>query len=469
MLLGALQENLLVLLCFDKERAPIIRNTIEVNLFGGQYRQIVVRVYDYIDKYKKPPGDHLADILDDKLHAENKREADLYKDVVSSIYEAQPGINAEYVMTQLGVFGRRQALRTIAVDLAKALQRDTEASLEEADVLIRKAQNSPLNLFDPGLRLGDKTRSLNFLDIAQSSFPTGIAELDRRGFGPTRKELFLAIANTKGGKTWFLIHLAKIALMHRLKVCHVTLEMSEDRAAQRYFQALFSISKRKERFQTTRFKRDSLDRITALESVELRPALSLDDDNIRGKLERRVEKWGNRMLNNIVIKQFPTGTLTINQLTAYLDNLELQEHFVPDLLLIDYPDLMRLDKANLRLSIDELYKDLRGVGVARNLAVAAVSQSHRGAARAKTVEADNVAEAYSKIAHADVAITISQTKAEEQLGLARLFVAAGRNDKDRLTLAISQNFGTGQFIVDSAPLRGNYWNLLPKPEDAEDE
>lgn len=466
-MLGVLQENLLVLLSFDEQRSPIVRNTIEIGLYGGQYKIIAARIYDYIDRFKKPPKAHLADILDDKINSENQREADLYKDVISSIHDAHTGINAEYVMSQLETFIRRQSLRTIAIDLSKALQRDTEQSLDEADQLIRKATNQSLSLFDPGTRLGDISRSLNFLDASQVSFPTGIEELDKRGFGPTRKELWLLIANTKGGKTWALIHLAKMALVHRLKTLHITLEMSEDRAAQRYFQALFAISKRKELLNTTKIQVDDLGRISGLEPSTVKPPLSLDDPAIRAKLTKRIAKA--RGLNNIIVKQFPTGSLTMAQLRAYMDNLEATEKFVPDLLVLDYPDLMKLDKANYRLSLDEIYKEVRGIGVERNIAVAAVSQSHRGAAKAKLVGADNVAEAYSKIAHADTVITVSQTPAENEIGLARLHVAAGRNDSDKITIVISQNLGAGQFVVDSVLMRGNYFGLLPKGENDDEE
>lgn len=465
MLLGPLQENLITLLAFDDTKAPVIRNTIELSLYGGQYRAIAAACYDYIDRYKKPPKEHIADILNDKLNSNNKSEADLYNDIVNSIYDAHKTINSEYVMSQLGTFTRRQALRAVAVDLTKALNRDTDASLDEAETLIRKAQTRSLDLFDPGTRLSDKSKSMEFLDEQNESFPTGIAELDRRGFGPTRKEMWLLVANTKGGKTWALIHLAKMALVHHLKVLHITLEMSERRAAQRYFQALFSISKRKEKFKTTSFEKDELGRISGFKEMVLTPAMSLDDPRAWSKLAKRVDKWSERMLKNIYIKQFPTGQLTINQLIAYMDNLEQTERFVPDLLVIDYPDLMKQDAHNYRISLDETYKGIRGIAVARNIAVAAVSQSHRDAAGAKRVDVKNVSEHYGKIFHADTNITMSQTEAEKQLGLARLYVGAGRNDADGLTIVIAQNYGTGNFVVDSVVMRGNYFGLLPSEEE----
>ncbi len=466
MLLGALTENLLTLLAFDDDRASLIRNSVDVDLFGGPYKVIAARMYDYVDRYKKAPRDHLPDILADKLDGE-KREAELYTDIITSMHAAQQTINVEYVMGQLSNFVRRQSLRSVAVDLAKALQRDTEDSLEEADNIIRQVQVNNLTMFDPGLRLSDSANSLGFLEFKNEAFSTGIAELDKRGFGPTRKELWLAVANTKGGKTWLLMHLAKIAAVHRLRVCHISLEMSQQRAAQRYYQAFFAISKRPEQFRVTKVIKDNLGRITDLETVPIKASMTLEDRNIRDKLERKIAK-GHRVLHNIIVKEFPTGTLTVHQLLAYLDNLENTERFTPDLLVVDYPDLMRLSRDEYRLALDQAYKDLRGIAVSRNLALAVVSQSHRQAAGAKLVRADNVAEAYSKTQHADTVVTISQTQHEAALGLARLHVAAGRNDKDKITVVITQSFDTGQFVVDSTLMKGNYFGNIPQAAGEEE-
>jgi hypothetical protein len=64
-----------------------------------------------------------------------------------------------------------------------------------------------------------------------------------------------------------------------------------------------------------------------------------------------------------------------------------------------------------------------------------------------------------------VVLTYSQTPAENKLGLARLHVAAGRNDRDKFTIVISQAYNTGQFVVDSSLMRGTYWQNLPAGEE----
>lgn len=468
--LSTLQENLIVLLTYSDTHCVTIRNVIDSAFWGGPYRLIAARLYEYIDRYKKAPKDHIADLLADKLD-EKSKEVSLYEDILFGIRDQRENVNADYIMgQQLENFIKRQSLRTVAIDLGKALQRDTDESLEEADKLIRKAQTQVVSVFDAGLRLSNNDRVLDFLDNQVSAFPTGIPELDKRGFGPTRKELWLYIAAAKRGKTWALIQLAKMAVLHRLRVCHITLEMSEDRCAQRYMQAFFAMAKRKEKQIVQKFDRDALGRLVTIDEKEVIPKMAINDPDIKKKLSRKIKQFGPRLLDNIIVKQFPTGALTVSQLEAYLDNLENVERFVPDLLIVDYPDLMRLDRDNYRLAIDETYKDLRGLAVARNTALAIVSQTHRQAARSKHVNSDNVAEAYSKIAHADCIITYNQTDAERKMGLARLFVSGGRNDEDQITIVISQNYAMGTFVVDSVLMNGsNYWQNLPKGDRDGDE
>ena len=468
MLLGHLQENLITLLTFDDKRALTIRSLVEINLWGGHYKLICIRIYDYIDQFKKAPKDHLPDLLMDKLDGENKREAELYIETIEAIGQLREGINSEYVMSQLETYIKRQSYRSIGIEFAKLLQKDTDESLEEAEALLAKANVKTLSVFDPGIRLSDP-RALDFLDIQDSCLPTGIPELDKRGFGPTRKELWHYISDTKKGKSMMLVQLGKMASIHKFKVCHISLEMSKERCAQRYYSSFFGMSKRKQTFINTKFQKDKLGRVTGFEETRVVPSLSLDDPNIRAKLERRIAKAAPRTLNNIIVKDFPTGYLTMRQLETYLDNLEQTEQFTPDLLIIDYPRLMKLDPANLRLELDQAFNEIRGIAVKRNLAAAVVSQSNREGSKAKQLGADKVGEAYSTVANSDTNITYTQSPQEKKLNLARLFVAAGRNDEDRITIILSQQYGHGAFVLDSCLMIGQYFENLPKDGFGEDD
>lgn len=466
---GSLQENLITMLVYNETYASLIRNSVAIGLWSVPYRIAAARCYEYIDSFKVPPKDHIADLLEDKI-IKDDGEAAIFRTLLLNMRNASSdGINADYVLKRLDIFIRRQSWRTVSVDLTKALQRDTEESLEEADRLITNAKRAQLQLFDPGTRLSDKAKALKFLDFSHDSFPTGIAELDKRNFGPTRKELWMGIGDAKSGKTQLLIHLAKIAIINRLRVAHITLEMSEAKVSQRYFQTLFSVAKRREVGEVTRIKKDADGNILEFGSVKLTPRHSLQDPDIRQRLEKYIDKWGIRQLDRLFVKEFTTGKLTVSELNAYLDSLEATKRFTPDMIIVDYPDLMKTDPSNYRLSIDQIYKDLRGMAVDRNLAMVVVSQSNRGGAKKKVLGSENIAEAYSKVQHADLAITLSATSSEKKLGLARLYVTNARNDEGNLTIVISQNYRTSTFAVDAAVMPSTYWGLLGEEEDTSDE
>ncbi len=120
--LSALQENFITLLAYDDKHCQTVRNLIEPEFWGGPFQPIAPRLYEYIDRYKKAPKDHIADLMSDKLENKNKREANLYEDILLSIRNQSDSLNAEYVMSQLENFVKRQALRTMAIDLDKHLQ-----------------------------------------------------------------------------------------------------------------------------------------------------------------------------------------------------------------------------------------------------------------------------------------------------------------------------------------------------------
>jgi replicative DNA helicase len=266
---------------------------------------------------------------------------------------------------------------------------------------------------------------------------------------PARGELFVNIGLNKSGKSFWLLNLAKYGLLQRLKVLYVTLELAEDKISQRLYQNLFVIPKRVSDTFVTKIDTDSLGRITGFTKKEFKSKTNLSDNNIEQFLKDKIDDWGPKF-KNLIIKQFPDGSLTMSMLKAYLDGLENSHNFIPDLLIIDYADKMKLNVNNYRFEVSQTYVQLRGLGVERNMAVVTASQSNRAGKNAEVIDESNVAESWDKIAIADNVITYTQTKEEKKLKLARLFVSNARNDKDGLTVLISQNYDVGQFYVTSA-------------------
>lgn len=453
---GALQENVLVLLCWDDQFCKLVRSSISPNLFeSAVYREVASQACDFIDQFGEAVKEHLPDVLEHILNGSDQRKAGSYKRVLDNIFMAKDSINREYVVSKLNEFVRQQTLKSAIV---RAVEQVEDGNIDQAEVEIQKGLQAQISTFEMGLVFSDTNHSLKFFNQTTTGIQIGIKELDSRDVCPRPGEMFMFIAPAKRGKSWGLTHVGKFSLLQRKKVLHITLEMSEDRVMQRYVQSFFAISKREARIKIPRFEYDQLGRLIDIDIEEVvRP--TLQDDGIRQKLVSKINREFRRR-PPLVVKQFPTGALTISQLNAYLDGLERFHKFIPDVIVLDYPDLMRLDSANLRVDTGTIYKNLRGIGVERHMAMVVASQGNRESSQAEIVTDAMVAEDFSKIATADNVITYNQTQQERALGLARLFVSNGRNDEDKFTTLISQSYATGQFCLDSTLMLSDYWDKV---------
>lgn len=467
---GALQENILTLLTFNDDACKLIRASVSPALFeSAVFRDVAGHAIDFIDQFGEAIKDHLPDSLEHILKGDDTRKATSYKRLLENLYDAKDTVNADYVVSQLHKFVRQQNLKASVVAAVEALE---DGRIDDAEVALQKGLTDQVSVFEMGTMLTDTTKSLAFLDQEEAPLLTGIEELDRRGIGLRKREQHVLMAPAGMGKTWGMVHMGKWALLQRQSVLHVTLEMSEPLMAQRYLQSFFAISKRESRIRLPTMRKDRDGGMEEVFYEEIERA-SLGDPDIRAKLASRIKRDFRRR-PPLVIKQFPTGTLTVKMLEAYLDGLERYHKFVPDVVIIDYPDLMKQDSSDLRISVGNTNKELRGLAVARNHSQLIASQSNREGARARMVDATHAAEDYSKIATADVVYTYSQTQMEKKLGLGRLFAAKVRNEEGGFVVLLTQAYGIGQFALDSAPMGADeYWSLVARggrlPDDTDED
>lgn len=452
----SLQENLLVLLCFDDRASTIIRNSVEPHLWGNViYREVVARVYDYLDRFKKAPGDHTPDLLEDQI-AKGTPEAALFVDLLSAIHEHKDKINAEYTLTQLERFVRVQSLKSTVIRAGEALQED---ELDQVETILQDGLRTRLSVFKPGMRLTEGLKLAYTKQVRQNVLQLGIKQLDDWELGCGDGELHLYIAGPKTGKSWWLTHNTKRCLLHHQPTLYLTLELSEAQIAQRIMQSLFSMTRRKAKIPVTRIRVDDLGRLVRFEPDMLGGRLSFDDPTTEVLVERRLGAVHGG--ENLIIKQFPAGQLTVNGLRAYLDLLERAENFVPRKIILDYVKYMKHDTSNYRLERAALLDNLRGLAVERNIGIITAGESNREGAKSKQVTGLNLGEDYSGTYTADTIFAYTQTGPERALGLARLFVDSTRvADRDKFVVLISQAYPVGQYCLDSVMMNDNYWGHL---------
>jgi hypothetical protein len=249
----------------------------------------------------------------------------------------------------------------------------------------------------------------------------------------------------------------RMAMQVRYRVLYVTVELSADDICRRFMQMMFSVTQHDETIQYMRFDRTNAGKFKSFDNRELSDRPSFQDQDIRDFLLDQLEVVAD--LPSPYIKEFPMRTLTTKELEAHLDILEGTHGYRPDLLIIDDADNMAVNTDNYRIDIGSRYRELRGIAMKRDMAVATATQIKRDT-RGPVHTVEDVAEDWSKAQTADVFITHNQTESEKQLGLARLFVAKGRTAADHFTVLISQAYGFGQFLIDSVGYMNSYHQEL---------
>jgi len=462
---GTQQENLITLLAHDPINGKLVAQLAEPELFEGEFRVIAERCIEYWEDHGKPPGVHTADLVADFIEDPGNRKAGTYKRILQNMLKLSEGVNTEYVLKTLRTFTRMQRMKDGILKSAEKLNAQGDMAIEEVEEILSDLLRARAFQFEPGLRLTSVDKVIDYLQSHYSEFRTGIAELDRRNITPARGATMLMLAPTGRGKTWFLVHVGKQALMQRQRVLHVSLEISEEEVAQRYYQSLFSIPKHRETIETAALKIDDETRkVLDYRRNKIKRPLSFDDKNIRKDLKKEVKPWEFR-LPNLVIKRFPMRSLTMNGLRAFLDALEATEGFIPDMLILDYIGITATDVNNPRTSLGRSMEEFQAVCVERALAGVTAHQVSKVGAEAQFVKATHVAEDWSLIMTADQVIAFSQTDEEEKFGLARLFVAKARTEADKFGVLITQSYKLGQFCLQSAVLDKTYYEYLDEMRD----
>lgn len=459
---ATLQENVITLLCYDDEQGKLVANLIDPNLFEGDYRIIAERAVEYWFKHSEAPKNHTPDLVAEILEDPHNRKGNTYRRILTAMAELAGTVNTDYVLDQLRTFTRMQKLKDAILRSAEQLNAKQETAIEE----VEKIWNELLHVrdvgFEPGLNLTDVDTVISYLQQQQTEFKTGIKELDQRHIVPYRGAVMLMIGATGRGKTWFLINTGKQGLLQRKRVLHISLEMSEEQVAARYYQALFGAAKRDKTAEISTLDLDGNENVSGLNVETVDAEFTLDSGMVRDELEQRINRWGQRLHKNIIIKRFPS--LTPQGLEAYLDNLEIAQGFIPDLIILDYIGLMKVGQEK-RTDTGRNLVEFRSICIERNMAGVTAQQSSKIGAQARTITLAHTAEDWSLTNTADIVLTFSATDMEYRYGLGRIYVGKARDEEDKFGVLITQNYKMGQFVLESAYLHKTYWELVKELED----
>ena len=168
-----------------------------------------------------------------------------------------------------------------------------------------------------------------------------------------------------------------------------------------------------------------------------------------------VNKWRKSgELGDLVIHEFPPDEISVDNIYALIDNLKRTHSWVPDVVIIDYLELMisrrATDNKDDYLRQKSITTQVRGLSQNANVLVFTATQTNRGGNDVAVIELTKIAESYGKTMPVDYLISINQTNEERQdangmpasIAPARLYIAKNRNGKNSVTVPVEINYAT---------------------------
>jgi replicative DNA helicase len=225
----------------------------------------------------------------------------------------------------------------------------------------------------------------------------------------------LIFGSPGGGKSWSLVALGGYAVKLGYNVLHYTLELGADYVGRRY-DAFFT-------------------------------NISVQDIT---KHKPKIEETVAQLNGQLIIKEYPTGKASISTIESHVKKC-IDLDFKPDLVIIDYVDLLRSKKNNRERKdeIDDIYISTKGLARELNLPIWSVSQVNRAGAKDDIIEGDKAAGSYDKMMVTDVAISLSRKRQDKVNGTGRFHIMKNRYGMDGMTYSVKVDTSTGHFEVSS--------------------
>jgi replicative DNA helicase len=210
--------------------------------------------------------------------------------------------------------------------------------------------------------------------------------------GLPNKTLNIALAGTGVGKSLFMCHVASSVLLQGKNVLYITLEMAEERIAERIDSNLLNVP---------------IQEIMDLPKV---------------MFENKVTNLAKKTQGTLIIKEYPTASAHSGHFKSLLNELALKKSFRPDIIFIDYLNICASSRyrgnstVNSYSYIKAIAEELRGLAVEANVPIVSATQTTRSGYGSSDVELTDTSESFGLPATADLMFALISTEELEELG-----------------------------------------------------
>lgn len=354
---------------------------IKPEYFEGSDRIVYDLIHRFICKYSKLPNTAAIQVEYEQSDFK-KLNAEEVMSIIRSLSKTDENTKEEWLLDATEKWCKDRAVYLAIMESIKII--DGKAKDDKSEGAIPEILSKALAVtFDTAVGhdyIENASDRYEAYHRAEEKVPFDIEMLNTitKG-GVPKKTLNIILAGTGVGKSLMMCHFAAAALQQGKNVLYITLEMAEERIAERIDANLLDITM------------DDLERV----SKEI--------------FESKISEIRKKTSGKLVVKEYPTGSAHVGHFRALLSELQMKKGFSPDIVFIDYLNICASSRirglggsVNTYSYVKSIAEEVRGLGVETNVPIWSATQLNREGFKSSDVDLEHTSESFGLPATADL-------------------------------------------------------------------
>lgn len=383
-------NNLLV----DEEYARKVVPFIEIDYFGDRVEKAIVdEITSFFAKYNKLPSvDAIKIQLNSSIGLSDSEMASAVGVLDELSLDVSP--SRDWLLEKTEKFCKDRSVYNAVLQSIKIIEgKDSVLSQDAIPNLLQQALAVSFDTEIGHSYMDDASDRYDFYTRKDERIPFDIDLLNKVTTGGLpRKSLSMVVAESGGGKSLFLCHAASSYIRQGKNVLYISMEMAEERIAERIDANLLNVD---------------------IGKIEM-----------MGKDEfiTKIDKLNAKTHGKLIVKEYPTGAAHSGHFRGLIEELKTKKNFIPDVLVIDYlgicssSRLKHGNNVNTYSYIKSISEELRALAVEYNVPVLTAMQVNRGGFGNSELELTDVSESIGVVMTCDFVFSIIRTEELDALG-----------------------------------------------------
>ena len=355
-------------------------------------RLIFVNIKEYFEKYNKNPTHEALTIQMNEASGLNQDELSSALHIVSQCKSSIEETPHEFLLDETEKWCKDRAVYNAVMDSITILDKNSKRDKGEIPELLKDALSVSFDQHIGHDWMENADARYEFYHTEEEKIPFDLDLLNKitKG-GMPNKTLNIIMAGTGVGKSLFMCHCAANNLMMGKNVLYISMEMSEEKIAERIDANLMNI-----------------------------PLQELSDLP-KPMYDKKIKSIRDKTVGRLVVKEYPTAAAHTGHFRHLLQELNLKKDFVPDVIYIDYLNICASSRikpgsnANTYTDVKSIAEEVRGLAVEYDIPVMSATQTNRTGFVSTDVGLEDTSESFGLPATADLMIALISTEELEDL------------------------------------------------------